>query len=52
MFMTLLSDELTNVSHNSITKYIGQYEFRTSFMFAIKEETPATDSKQTVIDLK
>ena len=50
--MNLLSDGLTDVSHKSITKYIGQYEFRTSFMFAIKEETLATDSKQTVIDLK
>ena len=29
MFMTLLSDELTNVSHKSITNYIGQNEFRT-----------------------
>ena len=42
MFMTLLSDELTNVSHNSITNYIGQNEFRTPFMY----------DKQTVIDLK
>ena len=36
MFMTLLSDELTNVSHKSITNYIGQNEFRTSFVFSIK----------------
>ena len=39
MLMTLLSDELTNVSHNSITNYIGQNLFRTPFMFAIKEGT-------------
>ena len=52
MFMTLLSDELTNVSHNSITNYIGQNEFRTPLMFAIKEGTPETNDKQTVIDLK
>ena len=50
--MTLLSDGLTNVSHKSITNYIGQNEFRTSFVFAIKEGTPETDAKQTVIDLK
>ena len=52
MFMTLLSDELTNVFHKSITDYIGQNEFRTSFVIAIKEETPSTDAKQTIIDLK
>ena len=50
--MNLLSDGLTNVSHKSITKYIRQNEFRTSFMFAIKEGTPSTYAKQTVIDLK
>ena len=50
--MTLLSDELTNVSHKSITNYIGQNEFRTSLVFAIKEVNPAIDAKQTVIDLK
>ena len=50
--MTLLSDELTNVSHKSITNYIGQNEFRTSFVFAIKEGTLATDVKQTLIDLQ
>ena len=43
---------MSNVFHKSITDYIGQNEFRTSFVFAIKEGTPATDSKQTVIDLK
>ena len=52
MFMTLLSDELTNVSHKIITNYIGQNEFRTSFVFAIKEGTPAINDKQPVIDLK
>ena len=52
MFMTLLSDGLTNVSHKSITNYIGQNKFRTSFVFAIKEGTPAINDKQTVIDLK
>ena len=50
--MTLLSDELTNVSHKSITNYIGQKEFRTSLEFAIKEGTLAKDLKKTVIDLK
>ena len=45
MFMTLLSDELTNVSHKIITNYIGQNEFRTSFVFAIKEGTPAINDK-------
>ena len=50
--MTLLSDELTNVFHKSITNYIGQNEFRTSLLFAIKEGTPAINGKQTVIDLK
>ena len=29
MFMTLLSDGLTNVSHKSITNYIGKNEFIT-----------------------
>ena len=52
MFMTLLSDGLTNVPHKSITNYIGQNEFRTSFVFANKEVTPTKDAKQTVIDLK
>ena len=52
MFMTLLYDELTNVSHKSITNYIGQNESRTSFVIAIKEGTPVTDAKQTVIYLK
>ena len=52
MFMNLLSDGLTNVFHKSITNYIGQNKFRTSLMFAIKEGTPATDAKQTIIDLK
>ena len=52
MFMTLLSDELTNVSHKSITNYIGQNEFRTSFVIAIKDGNPEIDAKQTVIDLK
>ena len=50
--MTLLSDELTNVSHKSITNYIGQNEFRTSFVFVIKEGTLETDAKQTGIDFK
>ena len=50
--MTLLSDGLTNVSHKSITNYIGQNEFRTSFVFSIKEGIPETDDKETVIDLK
>ena len=52
MFMTLFSDGLTNVSHKSITNYIGKNEFRTSFVFSIKEGNPETDPKQTVIDLK
>ena len=50
--MTLLSDGLTNVYHKSITNYIGQNEFRTSFVFAIKEGNPETDDKQTFIYLK
>ena len=50
--MTLLSDELTNVSHKSITNYIGQNEFRTSLVFAIKEVTQEINAKQTFIDLK
>ena len=52
MFMTLLSDGLINVSHKSITNYIGQNESRTSFVIAIKEGNPEIDAKQTVIDLK
>ena len=52
MFMTLLSDGLTNVPHKIITNYIGQNEFRTSFVFTIKEGTPAINDKQTVIYLK
>ena len=43
--MTLLSDGLTDVFHKIITNYIGKNEFRTSFVIAIKEETPATDAK-------
>ena len=50
--MTLLSDELTNVPHKSITNYIGQNESRTSLLFAIKDVTQEIDAKQTVIDLK
>ena len=45
-FMTLFSDVLTNVSHKSITNYIGKNEFRTSFVLSIKEGTPATDAKK------
>ena len=52
MFMTLLSDGLINVSHKSITNYIGQNESRTSFVIAIKEGNPEIDAKQTVVDLK
>ena len=52
MFMILLSGGLTDVSHKIITNYILQNEFRTSFVFDIKKSNPATDSKQTVIDLK
>ena len=50
--MTLFSNGLTDVSHKSITNYIGKEEFRTSFVFSIKEGNPETDPKQTVIDLK
>ena len=50
--MTLLSDELTDVSHKSITNYIGKNEFRIASVFAIKEGNPVIDGKQTVIDLK
>ena len=39
MFMTLFSDELTNVPHKSITNYIGQNEYRTSLLFAINTVT-------------
>ena len=35
----------------SQTKF-GKNEFRTSFVFAIKEGTPAINGKQTVIYLK
>ena len=52
MFMNLLSDGLTDVSHKIITNYIGQNEFITSLVFAIKEGNPVIDAKQTVIDLK
>ena len=31
---------------------LDKNEFRTSFVFATKEVTPAKDAKQTVIDLK
>ena len=36
MVVTLLSDGLTDISHKSITNYIGQNLFRTLFIFAIK----------------
>ena len=52
MIITILCYGFTNVSHKIIKNYIEQNKCITSFVFDIKEGTPATDAKQTVIDLK